>query len=68
MTWSRSPARSKPQALPPGPGRRSKAPAGRMPNRGRRSAIAVTLGGENAPATVALTSPGLLRLQTTPRP
>eukprot|EP00969_Alexandrium_andersonii_P244927 10823057-Alexandrium_andersonii.AAC.1 len=59
MTRSRSSARSKSQAFPPGPGRRSNAPADSTPKCGRRSAIAVTLGGENTPATMNLTSPGV---------
>eukprot|EP00969_Alexandrium_andersonii_P106339 4691573-Alexandrium_andersonii.AAC.1 len=55
MTRSRPSALSKPQALSPGPGRMSNAPAGRR----LCAAIAVALGGEKISATVARTSPGV---------
>eukprot|EP00969_Alexandrium_andersonii_P127665 5643075-Alexandrium_andersonii.AAC.1 len=58
ITRSRSSGRSKPHETPPGPGRRSNAPAGSTPRRGRLSATAVTLGGEKTSATDARTSPG----------
>eukprot|EP00969_Alexandrium_andersonii_P336182 14859910-Alexandrium_andersonii.AAC.1 len=58
ITRSRSSGLQKYHDTPPGPGRKSNAPAGRTPRRGRRSAIAVTLGGENTSATEARTSPG----------
>eukprot|EP00969_Alexandrium_andersonii_P257227 11372342-Alexandrium_andersonii.AAC.1 len=47
IALSRSTGRSKFHDWPPGPGRRSKAPAGRAPYLGLRSAIAATRGGEN---------------------
>eukprot|EP00969_Alexandrium_andersonii_P061442 2708529-Alexandrium_andersonii.AAC.1 len=59
MKRSRSSTRSKSQALSPGPGRRSNAPARRTPESGLRSAIAAARGGEQISATVALTSPGV---------
>eukprot|EP00969_Alexandrium_andersonii_P300369 13279517-Alexandrium_andersonii.AAC.1 len=43
---------------PPGPGRKANAAAGRTPKRGRRSAMAATLGGKKTSATEARTSPG----------
>eukprot|EP00969_Alexandrium_andersonii_P069248 3054936-Alexandrium_andersonii.AAC.1 len=49
MTRSRSSGRSKPHETPPGPGRKSNAPAGSTPRPGRLSSIAVTLGGEKKP-------------------
>eukprot|EP00969_Alexandrium_andersonii_P091518 4039624-Alexandrium_andersonii.AAC.1 len=58
-TRSRSSGLSKSQDTPPGPGRKSNAPAGRTPRRGRLSAIAATLGGEKTSATDARTSPGV---------
>eukprot|EP00969_Alexandrium_andersonii_P161174 7122918-Alexandrium_andersonii.AAC.1 len=57
-TRSRSSGLSKSQDAPPGPGRKLSAPAGGTPRRGRLSAMAVALGGENTSATDARTSPG----------
>eukprot|EP00969_Alexandrium_andersonii_P069884 3084640-Alexandrium_andersonii.AAC.1 len=58
ITRSRSSGLSKSHDTPPGPGRESNAPAGRTPRRGRRSAMAIALGGEKTSATEARTSPG----------
>eukprot|EP00969_Alexandrium_andersonii_P292283 12918201-Alexandrium_andersonii.AAC.1 len=58
-TRSRSSGRSKSHDVPPGPGHKSNAPAGRTPRRGRLSAIAVTLSGEKTSATDARASPGV---------
>eukprot|EP00969_Alexandrium_andersonii_P150103 6637504-Alexandrium_andersonii.AAC.1 len=59
-TRSRSSGLSKSDEAPaPGPGRKSNAPAGRTPRRGRLSAIAVALGGEKTSATDARASPGV---------
>eukprot|EP00969_Alexandrium_andersonii_P018613 813021-Alexandrium_andersonii.AAC.1 len=57
-TRSRPSGLSKPHEAPPGPGRKSNAPAGRAPRRGRLSAMAVTLRSENISATDAHTSLG----------
>eukprot|EP00969_Alexandrium_andersonii_P254568 11251963-Alexandrium_andersonii.AAC.1 len=58
MTRSRSSGLPKSHDEPPGPGRKSNAPAGRTPRRGRLSAMAATLRGENTSATDARASPG----------
>eukprot|EP00969_Alexandrium_andersonii_P005358 233023-Alexandrium_andersonii.AAC.1 len=59
ITRSRSSGLLKSHDIPPGPGRKSNAPAGRTPERGRRSAMAATRGGENTSATEARASPGV---------
>eukprot|EP00969_Alexandrium_andersonii_P371313 15479239-Alexandrium_andersonii.AAC.1 len=59
MARPRSSGLSKSQDAPPGPRRKSNAPAGRTPRRGRLSAMAVTLGGEKTSTTDACTSPGV---------
>eukprot|EP00969_Alexandrium_andersonii_P096835 4274941-Alexandrium_andersonii.AAC.1 len=51
MARSRSSGSLKSHELPSGPGRMSKAPAGKTPKLGLRAAAAVTLGGENTSAT-----------------
>eukprot|EP00969_Alexandrium_andersonii_P060425 2660543-Alexandrium_andersonii.AAC.1 len=58
ITQSRSSGLLKSHDTPPRPGRKSNAPAGRTPKRGRHSAMAVTLGGAKTSATEARTSPG----------
>eukprot|EP00969_Alexandrium_andersonii_P257511 11385595-Alexandrium_andersonii.AAC.1 len=59
MARSRSPGLLKSHELPSGPGRTSKAPAGKTPIPGLRLAAAVTRGGENTSAAVARASPGV---------
>eukprot|EP00969_Alexandrium_andersonii_P140589 6218282-Alexandrium_andersonii.AAC.1 len=59
MARSRSPGLLKSHQLPSGPGRTSKAPAGRTPKLGLLAAAAITRGGENTSATVARASPGI---------
>eukprot|EP00969_Alexandrium_andersonii_P130862 5786927-Alexandrium_andersonii.AAC.1 len=55
MALSRPSGLLKSHELPSGPGRMSKAPAGKTPNLGLRAAAAVARGGENTSATVART-------------
>eukprot|EP00969_Alexandrium_andersonii_P356491 15446647-Alexandrium_andersonii.AAC.1 len=59
MARSRSPGLLKSHELPSGPGRMSKATAGKTPNLGSRAAAAVARGRENASAAVARASPGV---------
>eukprot|EP00969_Alexandrium_andersonii_P051940 2281146-Alexandrium_andersonii.AAC.1 len=59
MASSRCSGLVKSHDTPPGPGRMSKAPAGRTPTRGCLSAAAVARGGKYISHTEARTSPGV---------